>query len=417
MKKTAAWAIALAVAVTQFVGAASAFEYVFDYAATPMVQALTAHELVIVGTVKEHAKGEVTVVPVATIKGMPPGEPLILPDVWRPGTEFSFGPIPLEAGKTYFLMLHRQRDRAVSLSPDHAAEAVVAVESPDAPLVRAATVLCLLAEQSDADARKMVLANMWGPESDETKLLLLTAFAQSPADAATVPALVDAMNAGAERSSLMEMSATIIQRHQYRETIPDLLKALEKHDWACIYPARTLGVLKARDAYEPIMALINDPQAQNRPYFIEALALLEDKRSLPFLLKTLEHDLPGIDPAYGTYRTRNVQENEFAAMGLGRLRAVEAVRPLIKVLGLDSAYKNLKTLAVTSLGQIGPPAESAVPKIRELLSRGEVPKEVAEVALFQIKRVPPSGPSDEDPSDPFESAEPPGSEGDTPKEG
>jgi hypothetical protein len=77
----------------------------------------------------------------------------------------------------------------------------------------------------------------------------------------------------------------------------------------------------------------------------------------------------------------------------------------------------LKTLAVTSLGQIGPPAESAVPKIRELLSRGEVPKEVAEVALFQIKRVPPSGPSDEDPSDQFESAEPPGSEGDTPKEG
>ncbi len=392
MKLNTASTIALMAVLYSFAGWACAF----DYEPTPLPKALAAHELVIVGRVKESAKGEVTVEPIATINGMPPGEPLRLPDVWRAGTDFTFGPVPLKIGKTYFLMLHRDRGGSITLSPDYAAEAVVAIESPDAPIVRAAEVLCRLAEQADADAREMVLTNMWGSESDQVKILLLTAFLQSPADKATVPVLIDAMNAGTERSSLMEMSAMVIQRYQYRETIPALLKALDKHDWGCIYPARTLGVLKARDAYEPIMALINDPTTGNRPYFIEALAYLEDERSLPFLLKTLEHDLPGIDPAFGTYDTRNVQENEFAAMGLGRLRAPEAVEPLTKILSLDSAYRELKTLAVTALGQIGPPAEAAVPKIRDLMRKEEVSKEVAEVALFQIKSVPPSGPANGD---------------------
>jgi hypothetical protein len=79
--------------------------------------------------------------------------------------------------------------------------------------------------------------------------------------------------------------------------------------------------LKAREAYEPIMALIEDESTGNRPYFIEALCQLEDKRAIGFLVKTLHRSLPELDPGRGTYRSWSIQENEFAATGLGRLKA------------------------------------------------------------------------------------------------
>jgi hypothetical protein len=356
----------------------------FDYARTPLSKAVAAHDLILVGTVRERAGGRARVEPVAAIKGRPPGRMLMLPDTWRTGTEITFGPVRLEAGKTYLLMLRRDNRDDYTLSPDFAADAVAAVPSQTDPLVRAVAVLYRLSQQGTAAARKATLAQVWEEEANETKVKLSEAFAADTADEATIPFLVRAMGVGADRLGLTERSATVIQKHRYTEVVPALLRIVEKKDPGCLSAARTLAALKVKAAYEPIMALIDDSPVGNEAYFIEALGQLEDQRSVPFLIKALHRNLPGLDRATGARRSWSMRENEFAATALGRLRAPEAVEPLAQLLALDG-YTELRSLAVTALGEIGPPARPAVSKIRQHLREGRIRDDIAKAALIKIE--------------------------------
>jgi HEAT repeat protein len=162
---------------------------------------------------------------------------------------------------------------------------------------------------------------------------------------------------------------------------------IKKREWTSLYVARALAAQKVADAYEPIMALIEEPKLGNREYFIEALAQLEDRRAIPFFIKLLPRNIRGLDPVYGTYRSWSFRENEFAVEGLGRLRAKEAVEPLMQLLTLEGqGYQDMRTRVVWALGEIGPPAKKALPRIRELMQADRVLKETATEALRKIER-------------------------------
>jgi hypothetical protein len=355
----------------------------FDYTPTPVLKALQAHDAILVAKVRDRAGDRATLEPVRTIKGQVEG-PFTLPDTWRPGHEFTFGPVPLEKGNTYLLMLHRGGD-GWTLSKDFAAPAVVRVGSEKAPPVRAVTVLYSLAQRPEPERRREVLDRAWDQERDATKRKLLDEFWQSPPDAATVPFLLRALRvAEPERSSLVGAAGEALVKHRYRESIPDLLDLLRKRDPGSGYAARALAAMKVRDAYEPIVALIEDPVLGNRPHYLEVLAQLEDPRAAPLFIGLLPRNLPALDPNYGTYRSWDLRENEAAAVGLGRLRAAEAVDPLGRLLTLEApAYRKLRTLVVQALGEIGPPARRAAPAIRGLANRVDV--DVAAAALQKIE--------------------------------
>jgi HEAT repeat protein len=358
----------------------------FDYTPTPIAKALAAHELVLVAQVKERAGGMVTIEPVHVIKGKAPDQPITLPDTWRPGTEFMFGPVRFEVGKMYLFMLNGARV-PYSLSKDFAAPAATHVKSEKEPLVRATEVLHALAQQEKADGRKEVLVNAWKKEADDTKQKLLQEFWLNPADPATVPFLLRALEAGPDRSNLVAPAGDALVKHKYKEAVPELLKIITNREWTSLYAARALAAQKVADAYEPIMTLITDPKVGNREYLIEALAQLEDRRAIPFFITILPRNIRGLDPAYGTYRSWSFRENEFAVEGLGRLRAKEAVEPLMQLLTLEGAgYHDTRTRVVWALGEIGPPAKKAIPRIRELMQTEHVSKETASEALKKIER-------------------------------
>ncbi|MCI0378519.1 MAG: hypothetical protein L0215_13000 [Gemmataceae bacterium] len=353
-----------------------------DYRPTPLSKALAAHELVVVGEVTERANGEVKVKSIAVVKGEAPDSLLTLPDVWRLES-FCPGPVPLERGKTYFLMLQRKPGGGFALSPNKYADGVVGVSSRDAPLVRAAVILHALSQQNRIETRVATLAQAWAKESDETKLRLVEAFAQNPPDVATVPFLVEALSTEDKHFSLIGMSAHAMQKHKYKETVPALLRTVKSKGPGCLDAAKTLGLMKVREAYEPIMALIDDPAIGNRPYFIEALVYLEDKRAIPFFLKTLYRNLHGSDQSGEKIKSWSIQENEFAALGLGRLRAPQAIDPLLVLLA-KAGHKDLRVRAVQALGDIGPPAHRASAMILELLRTEQIPSHVADEALRKI---------------------------------
>lgn len=358
----------------------------FDYTPTPISKALAAHDLVLVAKVRERAGGMVKTEPVLLIKGKAPDQPIVLPDTWRPGTEESFGPVRFQVDGTYLFMLNGAR-APYSLSKDFAAPAARWVKSEKEPLVRAVVLLHDLALQDKADGRKDVLAQAWDKETDDAKRKLLQEFWVNPADAATVPFLLRALDTGPARSSLVESAGIALVKHKYKEAIPELLKLIKKREWTSLYVARALTAQKVTDAYEPIMALIEDPKVGNREYFIETLVQLEDRRAIPFFIKLLPRNIRALDPAYGTYRSWSFRENEFAVEGLGRLRAKEAVEPLMQLLTLEGpGYKDMRTRVVWALGEIGPPAKKAIPTICELMQAEQISKVTATEALKKIER-------------------------------
>lgn len=366
--------------------AASTPVLAFEYTPTPIAKALAAHDLVLVAKVKERAGGMVKIEAVQVIKGKAPDQPIVLPDTWRPGTEFSFGPVRFEVGKTYLFMLKGERV-PYSLSKDFAAPAATRVKSEKEPLVRATVVLHALAQLEKAEGRKDVLAQAWDKETDDTKRKLLQEFWPNPADSATVPFLLRGLDAGPERSSLVAPAGDALVKHKYKEAVPELLKLIKKREWTSLYVARALAAQKVADAYEPITALIEDPKVGNREYLIETLAQLEDRRAIPFFIRLLPRNIRALDPAYGTYHSWSFRENEFAVEGLGRLRAEEAVDPLMQLLTLEGpGYQDMRTRVVWALGEIGPPAKKALPKIRELMQSERVSEETATEALKKIER-------------------------------
>src|SRR5687767_8857216 len=118
---------------TFFVLLVTSDAHAFDYEPTPISKALAAHDLVMVARIRERQGANVQVERVSVIKGKAPAT-LVVPGTWRPGTEFSFGPVAFEVGKTYLLMLHRAPGGAYVLSKHFAAPAGNLVSSLRDPL-------------------------------------------------------------------------------------------------------------------------------------------------------------------------------------------------------------------------------------------------------------------------------------------
>lgn len=325
------------------------------YEGLTLPEALKLHDLVLVAKVTQRADGVVTLRPELFIKGRLDDETFELPETWS-AKSYVWAPTTLLAPKRYLLMLHRDDAGKPVYSKNPLAESVREVDTVDDTPVRTAAVVERLLAAPDGAARTRVLDAAWTDESDKTKERLLFAMMQMGPDEATVPYLVRCIEAGAPRSSLMEPAAVLIGRYQYRQAVPALLKALQKDDWACLYPAQALAAMKVREAYEPLMALIESPRAQNRVYFIEALCQMDDPRSIPFLMQTARRNLRDIDPKFGTYQSFDVRANEFAVACLGRLRAAQATELLGQIVR-QSHHRKLRELAQEALVAIRAPRE------------------------------------------------------------
>jgi HEAT repeat protein len=345
----------------------------FDYSPTPLTESIAEHEIVVVGQVTRRIDDAIELTPTQAIKGKPQ-QGLRLPAVWRPGTEWSFGPVRLEPGKTYVLML-QERDGTYALSSDHASEAVTLVESGEAPFVKVIRLLTAMSKEPDEQQRASLLTDAYDALGAKGRRRLCTEFyVNGRPDRATVPFLARCIEDGATPLACAAMAAMVVAKYNYSDAVPALLQALNRGDGGNLYAARALGKMQVRAAYEPIVRLIEDETVGNRPYFIEALAELEDPRAIPLFLKTLHRGLDGLDPNRGTYRSWSVQECEFAAEALGRLKAPEAVGPLIVLLDppktarySPSHYKKLRDNAIVALGRIGPPAKQVLPVLQRLM--------------------------------------------------
>lgn len=311
--------------------------------------ALNEHEVVLVAKAVRRVEGQVTLTPELIIKGKLDEKEFDLPETLNRGRLWE--PLTLVAARRYLLMLERDERGRLIFSRRDNADSVRQVDSVDDTEVRTAAVLFRLMSGADAAARTNALERAWIEESDKVKERVLSELLELGRDEATVPFLERCIEAGAERSSLMELSSLLIGKFAYRDTIPVLLRALEKDHWSCVYPAQALGKLKVREAHEPLLALINSPIAGNRAYFVAALCDLDDARSIPFLMETAGRNLKGIDPAAGTHRSWDLRENEAAITGLGRLRATEAADVLKQIAGLQT-YAELRKLAQEALQAI-----------------------------------------------------------------
>lgn len=334
----------------------------FQYVPTAISKSLAEHDAVLIAQVTSSEMGTSTVEARSTIKGMTP-KSIELPDTWRRGTENTYGPVRLEKEKTFLLMLRRGEQGQYLLSKDFAAFGVVPVKSTADPLVRATIILFELSRSDTARAREHILSEAWKNESDETKVNLLKDFFYCTApDDAIIPFLTEAMRVETRDSKLPVWSALVIQKHKLKKSIPDLLKVLNDKQPACRYAAMTLGRLEVKEAYEPIMAMINDKHIGDRLYFIHAICYLKDERSIPLLTETLE-----------SYHANNRRFDESWA------------KPLTQV--LDIPDKRLRILAVEALGKVGPIAFDSLYKIKQLRESLKDDSEFQSVARVAMRMI------------------------------
>ncbi len=348
-----------------------AYACAFDYSPTPLSKSIADHDVIVLGAVESKQGGRSKVRIVRVIKGDAQAGSIDLPAVWRPNTESSYGPVALEPPGTYMLML-RKREGEFDFSTDFASQAVHQIQGEKDPFIRVAQTLWDLQKSLTMIQKERVLSAAYAEFDAPARRMLVEEFiaARQP-DATTVPFLIRCVEEGPENGSSSDSASRAIAQYHYTEAAPSLLRCLKKPNWASIYPAHALAEMKVRDAYEPIMKLIRDETVGNRPYFIEALATLEDERAIPYLIKTLHRNLKDLDPKEDSYRSWSIQENEFAAWGLGRLKTPQAVPALIQVLARPE-YDKLRNNAVVALGQIGPAAKMAVPVLRRLMENVEV---------------------------------------------
>lgn len=107
--------------------------------------------------------------------------------------------------------------------------------------------------------------------------------------------------------------------------------------------ALALGAL-GDAALPPLRNLLQAPDAEQRWWAIRALAALGGPLAKPLLIQALSDPDP--------------DARVCAALGLGALRATEAIEPLINLLADASAY--VGRIASNALVQIGPPAIPAL---------------------------------------------------------
>lgn len=347
-----------------------AYASAFDYRPTPLSKSIADHDVIVLGVVESKQGERAKVRTVQVIKGDAQISTFDLPAVWRPNTQETYGPIALVPSGKYMLML-KKREGVFDFSSDFASKAVHQILGEKDPLIRVAQTLWDVQESPTRIQKERVLAAAYATLDAPARSMLVEEFiATRQPDVATVPFLIRCVEEGPDMNETASFAARAISRYHYTEAVPRLLHCLQKRKGPVLDLARALAEMKARDAYDPIMKLIRDESVGSRPYFIEALATLDDERAIPYLLETLHRNLKDLDPKKDTYRSWSVQENEFAAWGLGRLKTPQAVPALIQILARPE-YDKLRNNAVVALGQIGPAAKTAVPVLRRLMENVE----------------------------------------------
>lgn len=331
--------------------------HAFDYSPTPLRKSILAHELIVVAKVVEATETQVKVSVISAIKGKAPPGMITLPGLWRPKTEWSYGPVPLANGGTYLIFLKR-RDGKYSLPSDFASKGVTKVKSADAPLVRVVGILYRLSQTKKASGQLQILDAAWKNESDQTKVSLIRDGFYDWKNESTIPFLIEALNS--KDYGVAEYAHITIGRHGYRPAIPTLIELLRKNKSAIA--ARTLGQLKARAAFDALVEASRDEKfPTNRYWVVQALGRLEDKRAIPLLIEQLHWNLREFSQERhnGWY----LMGNGYAAEALGKMKTKEAVQPLIQILE-KSSHKKLRSKAVRALGMIGPEARDALPVLK-----------------------------------------------------
>ncbi|MDP6044738.1 MAG: hypothetical protein QGH94_08635 [Phycisphaerae bacterium] len=162
----------------------------FSYAATPLAKSIAEHDLIVIGEVMYGSGGKSVVRIVRVLKGEPKTNALLLSSVWRPGTQWSFGEVPLKKSGKYLLMLKKEKG-VYKLSADYASRAVSPINPKSDRFTNVVLTLIDLAKSKKYADRKQILAKAYDKLDQGGRHMLLGEFANAKKpDAATVPFLI-----------------------------------------------------------------------------------------------------------------------------------------------------------------------------------------------------------------------------------
>ena len=162
--------------------------------------------------------------------------------------------------------------------------------------------------------------------------------------------------------------------------MPELVQTLRDKDWSVrIYAEKSLGKMGPA-AGEAVPRLVS--QLKSARWMPEIEACLEALRDIG---PTVEGVVPALVWAL-THDDKNARPH--AAVALGRVRAAEAVPDLIAA--LDDSYATTRMCSARALGEIGPPARRAIPRLTKLARDDEdgLTREVAQKALKKLRAGP-----------------------------
>jgi hypothetical protein len=329
--------------------------FAFDYTPTPLTKSILDHDLVAVATVVASERGRCEIKISTVIKGTPPKQNLVLPAVWRPNEKWTYGSVELMKGAKYLLFLE-SKNGEYQLSSDFASYGVNKIKTDDAAIVGVVAILYRLLEAEDGKQQEQILAEVLRTEPEATKQRLMQAFYPWKNEA-TVPFLLKAL----ESDGLRGWAHILIGRHGYRQPIPILIRHVREK--RCPLAARTLGELKATEAFHALAeAACDEKLRRNRAWEIEALGKLEDKRAIPILVDCLEKHAAEMAVKNGV----RWEEAAHAAKALGKMKAHEAVAPLIKLLKTELLLHDVGIAVFAALNDLGAAAEPALPVLEKI---------------------------------------------------
>lgn len=358
----------------------------FSFTSTALSKSFAEHDLAIVARISKQAEG-VKAEPLKLIKGELPSAPIKLADTWRPGTEALWGPLTLEPGKTYFLMLHKEAKGRYALSRDSSSRAVTEVESADDAFARAAQLLFRVSTMDDAAEREARLLRIGRDEHADVRRLISRDLAGGKAEAAAIPYLLAEMQRADVDQGAAANAANAIKRQKYKQAVPGLLEILRKREGAVSEAMEVLSAFKEKEAFDPLAKIVESPSdGHELDKAVFALWAIGDERAVPLLIREMTRGVEQLDPSYGQHAVVSWDANEWAASALAELRSPEAMKALMDVVTMKHGRSDLRNRALDSIGYYGAAAKEYADEIRTLRDAGKVATDVAERTLAGIEK-------------------------------
>ncbi|MFY9222656.1 MAG: hypothetical protein WAQ98_08300 [Blastocatellia bacterium] len=324
-----------------------------SYEKIPIYKQINTHKLIVIGQLSGLSNNVNEFKIVKIIKGAEKKKILF---VASPRMGFFERPITNvnNIGELYLLFLNRESNGTEFVLDSF--QAIVRISAEDDPQLRAVEIMYKLL-QVEEEQRVTLLDEVWVNESNKTKYELLQEFYYWKSDS-VVKFLSNALRS--DDFSLMEHANIVIKVHGYRETIPILIESVLQRD--SIHAARTLGELKAQEGYEAIIEAINNPEFGSKTYLPIALGDLGDPRAIPVLIRLLNVKVGENNEDW------QLDGNGYAALALAKLKAVEAIKPIIDRLE-KGGYADTKI--IDALGEFGTDAKEALPLLLKILVADE----------------------------------------------